>query len=198
MIIARLKITLDDVKPAVTRHIEVPFDIKLSDLHLVIQAAMPWDDCHLYEFRARNTRWGIPNPDWDWGESPLDARKVTLHQATEDAGTKILKYLYDFGDGWEHKVKIEKTGEPEPDTSYPRLVDASGRCPPEDAGGPWGYAEYLEALAGPDHERHDEMVEWRGPGFDPNAVDIAGIEKDLAALARRASRRKAKGSSKKA
>jgi len=62
---------------------------------------------------------------------------------------------------------------------YPRLLSAEGRCPPEDIGGPWGYAEYLEAMADPDHERHAEMVEWCGPDFDPNAVDEADIRKQL-------------------
>jgi len=70
--------------------------------------------------------------------------------------------------------------------STPRA--ASGRCPPEDVGGPWGYAEYLEAMADPNHERHAEMVEWRGPDFDPNIVDVAGIERQLAKLAKRLSR----------
>jgi hypothetical protein len=51
--IARLKITLDDVRPAVLRRIEVPFDIRLDRLHLAIQAAMGWTNTHLYEIRAR-------------------------------------------------------------------------------------------------------------------------------------------------
>lgn len=199
MTIARLKITLDDITPAVTRRVEVPLDITLSDLHLVIQAAMPWDNCHLYEFSARKIRWGIADDDSDWGDDgPLDASQVTLAQATADTSAKILKYLYDFGDSWEHKVKIEKTVEPEPDTSYPRLLDAAGRCPPEDIGGPWGYAACLKALFDPDHEQHDEMAGWLGADFDPNTVDVAAIEKSLATLAPRKPRRKAKGSSKKA
>ena len=69
------------------------------------------------------------------------------------------------------------------------LLAAKGRCPPEDVGGPWGYAEYLEAMADPKHERHAEMVEWRGPDFDPDAVDEAAIQKRLDRLA---PRRKAK------
>jgi hypothetical protein len=190
MAIVRLKITLDEVKPAVTRRIEVPLDIKLSDLHLVLQAVMPWSNYHLYEFRAGKVGWGIPDADWDDG--PLDARKTTLLKVLEDTGVKSVKYLYDFGDGWEHKIKIERIAKPEADVVYPRLIDASGRCPPEDVGGPWGYAEYLEAMADPDHERHAEMVEWRGPDFDPSIVDVASIEKGLAKLVRRPSRRKTK------
>lgn len=189
MSIARLKITLNHVKPAVMRRVEVPLDIKLSDLHLVIQAAMPWWNYHLYEFRAQDIGWGVPDPDGGFGDDPLDARKATLLDVLEDTGVKSLDYLYDFGDGWEHKVKIERVAEPEPGVAYPRLLGASGRCPPEDVGGPWGYQEYLEAMADPEHERHAEMVAWRGPDFDPKVVDVAALERELAKLARRWSRK---------
>lgn len=189
MSIARFKITLDDVKPQPLRRIEVPLGIKLSDLHLVIQAAMPWWNYHLYEFRVRDIGWGIPDPDFDFGDGPLDARKATLRDILEDTGAKSLKYLYDFGDGWEHTVRIEKIIEPEDDAVYPRLVDAKGRCPPEDVGGPWGYEAYLQAIADPKHQRHKEMIHWRGPGFDPNTVDLDEITRDVAALARKLSRK---------
>ena len=164
--IARLKITLDDVKPAVLRRIEVPFDIRLDRLHLILQAAVGWTNSHLYEIRARGVRWSTPFPDQDSGGDFLDARKVRLSEVLEDVGTKTLKYLYDFGDGWEHTIKIERLIDPEPGTLYPRLVEAKGRCPPEDVGGPWGYGEMLEALADPKHERHAETLEWLGEDFD--------------------------------
>ena len=92
---------------------------------------------------------------------------------------KTFKYVYDFGDDWQHTVKLEAIAAPEPEAVYPRLLSAKGRCPPEDIGGPWGYAEYLEAMADPNHERHAEMLEWCGPDFDPNAVDEAAIRKQL-------------------
>jgi hypothetical protein len=192
MIIARLKVTLDHVEPAVVWRLEVPFDIKLSDLHLVIQAVMPWWNYHLYEFRARNHRWGLPDPGSHWPGMPrvLPAKGTSLAGLIATTGAKTFTYIYDFGDDWEHKVKIEKTCEPAPGAIYPRLTEARGRCPPEDVGGPWGYAEYLEAMADPNHERHAEMIEWRGPDFDPNVVDVASIEKELAKLARRWSRPK--------
>ena len=57
--IARLKITLDNVKPTVLRRIEVPLGIRLDRLHLVIQVAMGWTDSHLYEIRAGDVGWSI-------------------------------------------------------------------------------------------------------------------------------------------
>nr|WP_323130553.1 hypothetical protein [Sinorhizobium medicae] len=58
------------------------------------------------------------------------------------------------------------------DLNDPFLLDAVGRCPPEDVGGPWGYQEFREALANKNHERHDELVEWWGSAdYDPAAID---------------------------
>ena len=187
--IARLKITLDDVKPAVLRRIEVPFNIGLAHLHLAIQAAMGWTNTHLYEIRARDVGWGIP--DRDWGDGPLDARKANLGDVLEDVGTKTLRYLYDFGDGWEHTIKVERLIDPEPGTLYPRLIEASGRCPPEDIGGPGGYAEFLEAIGNPKHERHAEFKEWLADDFDPNLVDAGCLAEQVTTLAKRWSRKPA-------
>src|SRR6201996_7697681 len=72
--IAHLRIKLDDVEPAVVRRVEVPLTIRLDRLHLVLQAAMGWTDSHLYEIRARDIGWGVPDPDF--GDGPLDARKA--------------------------------------------------------------------------------------------------------------------------
>ncbi|MGB8629135.1 MAG: plasmid pRiA4b ORF-3 family protein [Xanthobacteraceae bacterium] len=187
--IARLKITLDDVKPAVLRRIEVLFNIRLDRLHLAIQAAMGWTNTHLYEIRAQDVGWGIP--DRDWGDGPLDARKANLGDVLEDVGTKTLRYLYDFGDGWEHTVKVERLIDPEPGALYPRLIEACGRCPPEDIGGPWGYAEFLEAIGNPKHERHDEFKEWFAHDFDPNLVDAGWLAEEVTTLAKRWSRKPA-------
>ncbi len=99
---------------------------------------------------------------------------------------KSFKYLYDFGDGWEHSIKIEKITLAIEGIGYPQLLEASGRCPPEDVGGPWGYSEAREALADPNHERHKEIVEWWGGNIlDIDTVDIPGIEAKLFKLSRR-------------
>lgn len=190
--IARLKITLDDVKPAVLRRVEVPFDIRLDRLHLTIQAAMGWTNSHLYEIRAGGVGWSTPYPDTDGAGDFLDARKARLADVLEDVGAKTLKYLYDFGDGWEHMIKIERLLDPEPGVLYPRLIDAKGHCPPEDVGGPWGYAEFLEAIADPKHERHRELREWYVDDFSPHVVDIDRLAEDVTDLAQSWSRKPAK------
>ena len=115
---------------------------------------------------------------------PLDARKARLADVLEDVGTKTLKYLYDFGDGWEHTIKVERVAEAVPGIAYPVLLDATGRCPPEDVGGPWGYDEFLEALADPDHESHADMKVWAGRNYDPRVVDVEALAAAVAALAK--------------
>jgi hypothetical protein len=190
--IAHLKITLNDVKPAVLRRIEVPFDIRLDRLHLAIQAAMGWTNSHLYEIRARDVGWSTPLPDVDGAGDFLDARKAKLDDVLEDIGTKTLRYIYDFGDGWEHTIKVERLGNPLPGTLYPRLIEASGRCPPEDVGGPFGYAEFLEAMRDPKHERHDEFADWIDEDdFDPTAADADRLSEHVAALAKHWTRKPA-------
>jgi len=86
--IARLKITLDDVKPVVLRRVEVPFDIRLDRLHLTIQAAMGWTNSHLYEIRAGGVGWSTPLPGIDGARDSLDARKAKLDDVLEDVGTR--------------------------------------------------------------------------------------------------------------
>ena len=95
MKIARLKITLDDVEPRVMRRVEVPFDIRLDRLHLVIQVAMGWTNSHLFEFRLGDEGWGIPNRDFP--DEAQDARKASLATLLE-YGRKKFGYIYDFGD----------------------------------------------------------------------------------------------------
>jgi hypothetical protein len=163
--IAHLRIKLNDVEPGVVRRVEVPLAIRLDRLHLLLQAAMGWTDSHLYEFRARDIGWGVPDPDF--GDGLLDARKARLADVVQDTGVRSLKYLYDFGDGWEHTVHIERITDAAPGIKYPRLIKSTGRCPPEDVGGPCGYRDLLEAIADPDHEQHAETLTWAGSPFDP-------------------------------
>ena len=182
--LAVLMITLDDVEPKVMRRIVVSADIRLDRLHLAIQAAMGWTNSHLYEFRIGGAGWGEPDPDGVY-DGPLDAKKGRLRAALVDAGRKTFSYLYDFGDGWSHTVKLEKIvpmieGEP-----MVLLLEAAGRCPPEDCGGPPRYERLLEILADPDDEEHDEMLTWCGGPFDPTRADVPALEVDIDRLARR-------------
>ncbi|MFB9949578.1 plasmid pRiA4b ORF-3 family protein [Rhizobium puerariae] len=179
--LVRLKVTLDDVEPPVMRRVVVPFRIRFNRLHEVLQAAFGWTDSHLYEFCIRDVGFGIPDGSID---DPVDARRATLLSAIEDIGARSFKYLYDFGDGWTHTVKIEKTFPVIADFTDPVLLDVVGRCPPEDVGGPWGYEEFRQALADKNHERHDELSEWWGSSnYDPSETRADDLRRDVDALA---------------
>lgn len=179
-----LKVTLDDVTPTVMRRIEVPFDIRLDRLHLVLQTALGWTNSHLYEFRIADVGFGIPDPEW--GDGPLDARKATLKKVIADTDAKTFKYLYDFGDGWEHSIKIERILPAIPGLEPVNLIEAIGRCPPEDIGGAGGYQEFLEAIVDPEHERRSELKRWWGSAsFNSNTINSHQIENALHALAKK-------------
>src|SRR5687767_7306768 len=172
--IYQLLITLDGVWPAIRRRVLVPADLSLAELHAVVQAAMGWQDYHLWRFDIGGVEYG--RPMGDGFDLPLvDAREVRLDMVARPGD--VFGYEYDFGDSWEHRVRVEKALAREPGRTYPVCVLAERACPPEDCGGAWGYAALLEALGNPKHPEHAEMLEWVGGAFDPEAVELAIINR---------------------
>ena len=121
----------------------------------------------------------------------VHVKGFTRRKATRRNFPADLPRLYDFGDGWKHTIKIERLTDTEPGVMYPRLIAATGRCPPEDCGGPWGYAEFLDAIRDPAHERHAELKEWIGCDFDPDNVDREELAAHVAMLAKQWARTQA-------
>ena len=178
----QIKITLIGVKPPIWRRIQV-HDCTLGDLHDIIQVVMGWENCHMHQFIIGDERYSTPTPvpDLDF----KDETKVRLSQVVPKSGKKLrFQYEYDFGDGWLHEIAFEKFAEPEAKAKYPRCIDGARSGPPEDIGGVWGYEEYLEAIADPKHERHDEFMEWNG-GWDSEKFSVEAINKALRGLSRR-------------
>jgi hypothetical protein len=178
--IIRISITLLDVDPAIWRRIEVPANFTLEGLHDVIQIIMSWTDSHLHHFQLGDAMYGVAAPD---DPEMNDGRKIKLSTLLVD-GERAFQYLYDYGDGWCCLVVLEAVAPVRPDVVCPRLVEGARRGPPEDVGGPWGYGEFLEAIADPKHERHVELTEWR-LDFDPQQFDIDKLNRRLAKLAPR-------------
>jgi hypothetical protein len=177
-LIYQLKVTLAGVEPPVWRRVQVP-DGMLGDLHFVIQAAMGWQDSHLHEFVVNGNRYG-PVMSGDLGTE--DEEGVLLSQIVGGMKKTRFAYEYDFGDSWEHEVLFEKAVEPEPKVKYPRCLDGARACPPEDCGGVWGYADFLEAMADPKHPEHRDMKEWVGGRFDPEKFSVEAVNKGFRAL----------------
>ena len=146
----QFKITLLDIKPAIWRRIQVP-DCTLVDLHEYIQAAFGWENYHLHQFDIDGVRYGQPAPDGDdFGMDFEDETDVLLSKLLPKSGRKSpWIYEYDFGDGWRHEVLFEGFPPVDPKAKYPLCLEGERACPPEDCGGPWGYADYLAAIAIP-------------------------------------------------
>lgn len=183
--IARLKITLQDIEPKVVRQIEVPVDLRLDRLHQVLQAALGWTNSHLHKFRAGRSSWGTSGMGGPFDDRVHSEKGARLQDLLDAGGGKTFHYVYDFGDNWEHEVRVERVAEAEPGATYPRLLKAEGRCPPEDVGGPWGYDHFLEVMADPGHEEHEDLLEWHGGSFDPQDAEPERITRDLERLAKR-------------
>jgi hypothetical protein len=178
--IARLTVEIDDVTPRVVRCVEVPLDIRLDDLHFVLQIAIGWQNGHPFEFCIGSKVWGLQDRDVDTDRMP--AEQATLVDILGDGQT--FKYDYVLGEDWEHTVRLVSRAPANPNVKYPHLVSAEGRCPPADIGGPVGYETYLSTIADPSSVNHEDMLDFDAPDFDPHAVDVSTLRKNLAELSR--------------
>jgi hypothetical protein len=168
--ILSIRVKLRNFSPPIWRRIEVPYNFTLHQLHLTIQAAMGWDNYHLYAFRIGRTSYSIPSDEYP--NDDIDSRKTGITDLVFMGQKPKMIYEYDFGDGWEHDVTIQKTLNPEQEVEYPRCVSGKMACPPEDCGGVYGYVKLLEILNDPMHEEYKDMLEWVGGKFDPERFDL--------------------------
>ena len=179
----QFRIQLKDIRPPIWRRIQVPEVYTFWDLHVAIQDVMGWVDYHLHEFTIKNpslgetVQIGIPMED-DWRDQPLLAgweHKIAAYFTMENP---TAAYLYDFGDDWEHTVKLEGIQPRAKDISYPICTAGKRACPPEDCGGVWGYQDFLEAIKDPEHEEHEQLLQWVGGKFDPEHFSPDEVEFD--------------------
>lgn len=175
--IYQLRIELLYLEPAIWRRILVPATIKLSKFHVTLLWTMGWAGGHLHEFVIGDDHYGIPDPNYD--TPPLIQREDRITFSAALGARKAFTYLYDYGDGWEHRVTVEKILPSDPAMKSPRCLDGANACPPEDVGGPPGYIEFLEAINDPKNEEHDAMLEWCGGSFDPFAFRLDDVNDTL-------------------
>ncbi len=180
--ILQLKVTLKHFKPSIWRRVQVRSDTNLGELHGIIQLAMGWGNCHLHLFiigkRPNFLFIGAQEPT---AENYMEEDEVMINEVLPAAKSKMV-YEYDFGDSWEHEVVVEKIVQAEEGVYYPRCLAGENACPPEDVGGVWGYAEFLEAMADPNHEEHESYLDWVGEDFDPKEFDLEIINRRLKGL----------------
>ncbi|MFE4396892.1 MULTISPECIES: plasmid pRiA4b ORF-3 family protein [Streptomycetaceae] len=174
-----IKVTLSGSKPPIWRRLQVPSGTDLRRLHDLVQASFGWEDYHMWAFETGRERYGVTDRDL----GIRNATAMRLDQIAPGVGTRF-RYIYDFGDNWEHDILVEAVGDAEPGVSYPHCLTGRQAGPPEDCGGIWGYEYLVEVLTDPGHEEHEERLEWLGldsaDQFDPAAFDPAEINTALA------------------
>ena len=186
--VLQLKVTLSGSKPPIWRRLEVPADITLDRLHDVLQVAFGWSGGHLHAFETADRTYGTPEPELRHASE----RGVRLTRVAP-VGEK-LRYIYDFGDNWQHVILVEKTVPSREGVTYPRCTGGRRTAPPDDCGGIWGYQDLLDVLADPTHDEYESSVEWLAsmwgmqPGdlatFDPSYFKAQDVTDSLAHLAR--------------
>ena len=184
--IARVRVEFRYIRPRIWRFVDVPLSATLPELHEIIQVAFGWNDTHLFEFKDGWRSYCIPDPEgdteWEFG----DARSVRIESLVGDGPAKFT-YIYDFGDYWQHSVRVGKRRTGHAEVDYPTFVDGARRCPPEDVGGAEGYQDFLEAVLDPTHARHRERTEWyesvHSEPFDLDDVDVPLIRNGIARIA---------------
>jgi hypothetical protein len=179
----QFRIELREIEPAIWRRLEIRASCTFWDLHVAIQDAMGWLDYHLHAFRlpaplaGEIVEIGIPDPDRFEGDPEvLPGWEVPVTGFLE-VGDR-LEYEYDFGDSWLHDVRFEAVGARLARTKYPRCLAGARACPPEDCGGPHGYADLLTTIAHPRHPEYASTLQWLGGSFDPEKFDPRAVRFD--------------------
>jgi hypothetical protein len=170
--IATLRIEIKYIEPLVWRRVAVRTSMNLKALHTVIQAAMGWLDYHLWEFVIDEHKYGIPDPD----RPHVKNGATTQLAAILASGITEFGYVYDFGDNWEHRIVVEETSIAEAGAKYPCFLGGERCCPPEDCGGPPGYFDFIENIAGKNSKKAKEALDWYGGPFDPDDIDEGQIK----------------------
>ena len=189
MQIYQLKITLNDIEPPIWRRIQIPNTSTFWDLHSYIQDAFGWTNSHMHKFTYTDAFTdnsiikpiviGIPfEPEFEEEEHVLPGWEYKIKYYIEGE-TNSIEYTYDLGDNWKHTIELEKILVPVKGFKYPFCVDGERACPPEDCGGPYGYAGLLETLFDPSDPDHEGMTAWvdaiKGYTFDPEQFYAAQV-----------------------
>jgi len=173
----QIKVTLNYVEPPVWRRILVLNTMRLPEFHSAVQIAMGWTDSHLHMFMTSKGHYGLPDDEFGDGDT-IDESGFKVSDLMAVEGDSIM-YEYDFGDGWLHKVVLEKLLPYQAGTELPQCIHGARNCPPEDVGGPPGYANFLEAVKDKNHDEHEDFIEWMGGSFDPEEFDVVATNQVL-------------------
>lgn len=127
----QIKVVMEYVKPPMWRRLAIPDQITFADLHYVLQIAFGWDNDHLHDFSFQyfdGTVGDKETVDVDYEENDL--------LADDFLADGWIRYTYDFGDDWRHKIVLEKEL-PDYGQRYPQVMKYKGNNFVEDSGGIW-------------------------------------------------------------
>lgn len=171
--IIRFQIMIEDIQPPIYRKLDVPNTFSFEQLHHLIQIAFDWTNSHMYEFFNGTETIGEE-------DAKVDASKLMLKERFYEPKQSI-DYVYDFGDNWEHQVKVEKIFDADSKKRYPTCISGQRAAPPEDVGGFGGYEEFLEAMEDDERPEHEHYLEWVGHYFDSEAFSRAEVNRTIKA-----------------
>ena len=176
----QIHVLLDEIEPTIWRRLVLPAHWNLEQLHLGVQAAFNWWNCHLYEFRIGGLRFGdveiLTEDAIEDDPRVFDFRKVWLLDFERGA---VFKYLYDFGDNWRHSVTLENFVGLDASPTYGTCIEGARARPPEDVGGVSGYERFLEIMSDKTDPEHTDTKRWCGGHFDPEWFDLGVVDKDV-------------------
>ena len=163
-----VKVMIEDTHPPVWRRIILPARITYADLHTILQIAFDWTDSHLHDFSFPNTDYRVvmDEEDMDFGDCVLE-KDVLIDDDLKMY--KWIRYTYDFGDDWQHKIQFEKE-DPSYKERYAQIIKWKGDNFNEDIGGVYG-AYWMES---DEYNEEDEDDDWRMEPrrlFDPEAAN---------------------------
>lgn len=183
--IIQLKISLEQSKPVIWREILLHKDTSFFELHHIIQIVMGWGNYHLFEFNLEGYRIGEVIEDeitnGFGSDQLLNAKEVKLKDVISDT-KEFINYLYDFGDNWRHKIRVEKFLALDNSLKYPICINGQMSCPPEDCGGISSFYYYLDVLKDKMHPEFKEIKEWFPKKYDASKFDKEKANKKLEKL----------------
>jgi hypothetical protein len=174
----RVLVTLQRIEPAIWRRLVLPSELRLGKLHRVLHCVFDWEGYHLHQFVVGDTLYGVPDPEWGNALPMIDERSVPLSRVLTQVGDTMV-YEYDVGDSWRHDVVLEQILPSDPERASLVCLAGARARPPEDVGGVWGYADFLQAISDLEHAEHKELLTWVGGVFDPEGCDVSMTNRQL-------------------
>ena len=181
-----LKVKLQSAHLPIWRTVKIDSSLSFLDFHHVLQAAIGWQNEHLFQFeimqgtKETQETIRISDPEFLEDDSILDAKTVKLSSFLTAKG-KVLEYIYDFGDYWQHRIELTDIEPQAEEKVMAQCVAGKSACPPEDCGGVYGYQDLVEAIADPKNKEHADLLDWLGlekaSDFDAKAFNVADANK---------------------